>query len=117
MVEGGTLSTSYTANVNTVDTKVNTAKTKVNTTKTKVNTGKTKVNTAGTKVKLIPKLLILPLLLLTIFRATAATSYLKFSDQTKEPIDQAGTKSILSLSSEFIQPTLQFAGYQLCKLG
>ena len=76
MVEGGKLKTS------------NTAKTKVITVEAKVNTAKTKVNTVEAKVKLIPKL-ILFLLLLISFRATAATSYLRFSDQTNEPIDQA----------------------------
>ena len=77
MVEGGKLKTS------------NTAKTKVITVEAKVNTVETKVNTVEAKVKLIPNLLILFLLLLISFRATKATSYLRFSDQTNEPIDQA----------------------------
>ena len=111
-MEGGRIKTS-----NTAETKVNTAETKVNTVEAKVNTVETKVNTVATKVKLVPNLLLLLLLTTFTVRATSAISYLKFSDQTSEPIDQAGTKSILSLSSEFIQQTLKFAGHQLCKLG
>ena len=88
--------------VNTVETNVDTIEIKVNTVETKVNTVEIKVNTdAETKVKLFSSLLQLLLLLLTIFtvRADASITYLKFSDQTNEPIDQAGTMSVFSLSS------------------
>ena len=109
MVEGGRFKTSNTAEtkVNTdAETKVNIAKAEVNTVETKVNTVEIKVNTdvetkvktAETKVKLFPNLLLVLVLRLTIFnvRADASITYLKFSDQTSEPIDQARTKSVFA---------------------
>ena len=118
------------AKVKNVETKVKTVKTKTNTDKTKVTTAKKKVIIAKTNIKLVPNLLFLLLLhlLFTTFtvRANAAISYLKFSDQKSEPIDQArhsrvyfrfhptslpkhSTDSTLLLSSKtiFRQSTLQ----------
>ena len=95
MLEGGRIKTSNTVDTR-VKTKVNPSQTKVNTAETKANNAETKFNTAETKVTTFPTLL---LLLLTIFtaRADATITYLKFSDQKSQPIDQAGTKSVLLL--------------------
>ena len=116
------------AKVKNVETKVKTVKTKTNTDKTKVTTAKKKVIIAKTNIKLVPNLLFLLLLLFTTFtvRANATISYLKFSDQKSEPINQArhsrvyfrfhptflpkhSTDSTLLLSSKtiFRQSTLQ----------
>ena len=112
----GTKANTVDKKANSAEKKVNTVDTKANSSETKVHSAKTKVTTAETKFKTIPTLL---LLLLTIFtvRANATITYLKFSDQKSQPIDQAGTKSILLLLSESFTKTFKFAGYQLCKLG